>query len=147
VLEAVHGHAVQAQAIEPSSVAFMNREDMERFVLNNPEVGLRMMDLLAERLASTSERMAEVANKPVLSRLASQILRLVADEGVVERGGSYRLLSTFTHEELGTMIGAKRVAVTRALKKLQTEGVVELSRRRIRVPDLRALTRIARQDR
>jgi CRP/FNR family transcriptional regulator, cyclic AMP receptor protein len=146
-LEAAYGHAVQAQATEPSTVAFMNREDLERFVVNNPQVGLRMMDLLTERLASTRERMAEVANKPVLSRLASQILRLVADEGVVEHGGGYRLLSVFTHEELGNMIGAKRVAVTRALKKLQTEGAVELSQRRIRVTDARALRRIAKQDR
>jgi CRP/FNR family transcriptional regulator, cyclic AMP receptor protein len=143
----VHGHAVQAQALEPTSVAFMNRENLERFVLNNPAVGLRMMDLLAERLASTSERMAEVAHKPVLSRLASQILRLVEEEGVVERGGGYRLPSTFTHEDLGAMIGAKRVAVTRALKKLQAEGGVELSRRRIHVTDARALRRIALQDR
>jgi CRP-like cAMP-binding protein len=76
-------------------------------------VGLRMMDLLAERLGSTSERMAEVANKEVLSRLASQILRLVEEEGVVDRRGGYSLPDAYTHEELGAMVGAGRVAVTR----------------------------------
>jgi CRP/FNR family cyclic AMP-dependent transcriptional regulator len=146
-LEGLQAHAVHAQAVEPTSVAFMNREELDRIVLKNPKVGLRMMELLAERLSSTSERMAEAAHKPVLSRLASQILRLLEDEGVVEREGGYRLPSAYTHEELGAMIGAKRVAVTRALRRLQEEGAVELRQRRIRVRDPQALRRIAQQDR
>ena len=40
---------------------------------------------------------------------------------------------------LCTMIGANRVAVTRALGRLQEEGVVELRRRWIHVRDQEAL--------
>ena len=145
--EALQAHAVGVQAAEPSVVAFMDREALDRFVLAKPEVGLRMMDLLAERLGSTSERMAEVANKEVASRLASQIVRLLDSEGVVEPGGGYRLPSAYTHEELGAMIGAGRVAVTRAFGALQDEGVVELRRRRIHTGDLDALRRIAKRER
>ena len=140
-------HAVQAQALEPSVVAFMGRDELDRFIMGKPEVGLRMMDLLAERLGSTSERLAEVANKEVLSRLASQILRLLESEGTVERDGGYRLPSAYTHEELGAMIGANRVAVTRALGVLQDEGAVELRRRLIHVRDQEVLQRIAEQER
>ena len=145
--EALQTNAVNVQAVEPSVLAFMGREALERFVLNKPEVGLRMMDLLAERLGSSNERMAEIAHKEVLSRLASQILRLGEDEGVVDRRGGYKLPAAYTHEELGTMIGANRVAVTRALGRLQDEGVVELRRRRIHVRDQEALQRIAEQER
>ena len=145
--EALQANAVNVQAVEPSVLAFMGREALERFVLNKPEVGLRMMDLLAERLGSSNERMAEIAHKEVLSRLASQTLRLVEDEGVVDRRGGYKLPAAYTHEELGTMIGANRVAVTRALGRLQEEGVVELRRRRIHVRDQEALQRIAEQER
>jgi CRP/FNR family cyclic AMP-dependent transcriptional regulator len=145
--EALQANAVNVQAVEPSVLAFMGREALERFVLNKPEVGLRMMDLLAERLGSSNERMAEIAHKEVLSRLASQILRLGEDEGVVDRRGGYKLPAAYTHEELGTMIGANRVAVTRALGRLQDEGVVELRRRRIHVRDQEALQRIAEQER
>jgi CRP-like cAMP-binding protein len=63
----LQAHAAHAQAVGPTVVAFMGREDLDRFVLRNPEVGLRMMDLLAERLGSTSERLAEVANKEVVA--------------------------------------------------------------------------------
>jgi len=45
------------------------------------------------------------------------------------------------------MIGANRVAVTRALGRLQDEGVVELRRRRIHVREKEALRRSAEQER
>jgi CRP/FNR family transcriptional regulator len=144
-LELVDTHAVHAQAVEPSVVAFMRREDLDRFILKNPEVGLRMMDLLAERLGSSNERMAEVAHKEVRSRLASQILRLLESEGVVVPEG-YKLPAAYTHEELGTMIGAGRVAVSRALKELREAGAVQTGRATVRVRDTEILERIARAE-
>jgi CRP/FNR family cyclic AMP-dependent transcriptional regulator len=142
-LELMSGQAVHSQALGSSVLAFMGREDLEHLVLNKPEVGLMLMDLLAQRLGSSNERMAEVAYKSVLSRLASQILRLLESEGVVDRRGGYKLPTAYTHEELGTIIGAERVAVNKALGRLQGEGVVELKKRRIHVSDLEALRRFA----
>jgi CRP/FNR family transcriptional regulator, cyclic AMP receptor protein len=144
-MELTSGQVVDAQAVGPSVLAFMDREDLERFVLNKPEVGLKLMDLLALRLGSSNERMAEVAHKDVHSRLASHILRLLESEGVVDRRGGYKLPTAYTHEELGTMIGAERVAVNRALGRLQGEGVVKLRKRRIHVSDTEALRRLAEQ--
>jgi CRP/FNR family transcriptional regulator, cyclic AMP receptor protein len=144
---ALQVEAVHVQAAEPSVVAFMGREELDRFVLAKPEVGLRMMDLLAQRLGQSSERIAEIAHKEVISRLAGQVLRLIEEEGVVDRGGGYRLPSAYTHGELGMMIGAERVAVTRAFGRLQDEGAVELRRRRIHVKDREALRRIAEGER
>ncbi len=146
-LQLVDGGAVHARAVGPTALAFMGREDLERLVLDNPKVGLRMMDLLAERLAESNERMAEIAHKEVLSRLAGQVLRLLEGEGVVDREGGQRLRTAYTHEELGAMIGANRVAVTRALGRLQEEGAVEMRRRRIHVGDPEALRRIGEQER
>jgi CRP/FNR family cyclic AMP-dependent transcriptional regulator len=145
-LETTGGHAVHARAVGPTALAFVGRGDLERLVLNKPEVGLRMMDLLAERLAESNERMAEVARKEAFPRLAGQVLRLLEDEGVVDREG-YRLPYAYTHEELGTMIGANRVTVTRALGRLREEGAVVMRRRRIHVRDPEALRRIAEQER
>jgi CRP/FNR family transcriptional regulator len=141
-LELVDGQAVHAQAVGSTVLAFLARAHLDRLILSKPEVGLRMMYLLAERRGSSSERMAEIAHKEVLPRLASQILRLLEGEGMVDRE-DYKLPTAYTHEELGTMIGAERVAVTRALGRLQDEGVVELKRRRIHVRDPEALLRIA----
>ena len=69
--------------------------------------------------------------------------RRLEDEGVVDAQGGYKLPAAYAHEELGAMIGAERVAVTRAPRRLRDEGAVELKRRRIHVTDPQVLPRIA----
>ncbi|HEX2741449.1 MAG TPA: Crp/Fnr family transcriptional regulator, partial [Rubrobacter sp.] len=107
-----------------------------------PEVGLRIMQLLSERLRRQEMRLEDVGMKDVRARLASIKLLLVESEGV-RSGTGYRIRSHYTHERLGTMIGANRVAVTRAFGRLQDEGVVQLRRRLIYVADIEALKRSA----
>src|SRR5918992_5606492 len=60
-----------AQAMEPSEVSTMAREDLERLVLEKPEVGLKIMHILSERLRRYESRLEDVTLKDVHSRLAS----------------------------------------------------------------------------
>jgi CRP-like cAMP-binding protein len=131
-----------AQAMEPSEVSMMSREDLERLVVQKPEVGLKIMQLLSERLRRYETRLEDANMKDVHSRLASIIVMLVESEGV-RSGVGYRIPAHYTHQQLGEMIGANREAVTRAFGVLQDEGVVELRRRLIYVPDLVALKRVS----
>jgi CRP/FNR family transcriptional regulator, cyclic AMP receptor protein len=131
-----------AQAMEPSQVSTMLRADLERLVLEKPEVGLQIMHVLSERLRRYETRLEDVTMKDVRSRLAGIIVLLVESEGVRTSAG-YRIPAHYTHERLGTMIGANRVAVTRAFGLLQDEGVVELRRRLIHVTDIKTLRRSA----
>lgn len=131
-----------AQAMEPSRVSTMAREDLERLILEKPEVGLKIMHILSERLRRYEARLEDVTMKDVRARLAGIIVLLVESEGVRTSTG-YRIPRHYTHERLGTMIGANRVAVTRAFGLLQNEGVVELRRRLIYVADIEALKRSA----
>jgi CRP/FNR family transcriptional regulator len=131
-----------AQAMELSILIIMSREDLEQLILQKPEVGLQITQLLSERLRHYETRLEDITLKDVHSRLASIILLLIESEGT-RTGTGYRIPAHYTHERLGTMIGANRVAVTRAFGLLQDEGVVELRRRLIYVPDLQALRRSA----
>jgi CRP/FNR family cyclic AMP-dependent transcriptional regulator len=132
-----------AQAMESSQVSTMAREDLEQLVLEKPEVGLKIMQVLSERLRRYETRLEDVTMKDVHARLAGIIVLLVESEGV-RSGTGYRIPAHYTHERLGTMIGANRVAVTRAaFGLLQDEGVVELRRRLIYVTDIDALRRSA----
>jgi CRP/FNR family transcriptional regulator, cyclic AMP receptor protein len=97
---------------------------------------------LSERLRELEIRLAEIASKDVLARLASLILRLMDRDGIVTREG-VMVATRYTHERFGTMIGAKRVAVSRAFKLLRQTGAVEISRRHILIKDAEALKRIA----
>jgi CRP/FNR family transcriptional regulator, cyclic AMP receptor protein len=78
--------------------------------------------------------------------LASLILQLLDSEAVVS-GEGYEIAGPYTYEGLGTMIGAKRVAVTRAFKRLREAGAVEVERGRIHVKDIDSLECIAKEER
>lgn len=131
-----------AEATEPCILLAMERADVERLILEKPRVGIRMVSLLSERLHYYETRMEDVTLKGVPARLASLILFLVESEGV-KRPGEISIPTSYTHQHLGTMIGANREAVTRAFGRLQDEGVVQIRRRIIYVSDVEALERVA----
>ena len=131
-----------AQAMEPSILLNMSRDDLERLILQKPEVGLQITRLLSERLRRYETRLEDLTLKDIHSRLASIILLLIESEGVRTTTG-YRIPAHYTHQRLGTMIGANREAVTRAFGLLQDEGVVELRRRLIYVKDIGELRQVA----
>jgi CRP/FNR family transcriptional regulator, cyclic AMP receptor protein len=140
---APHPCGLRVEALEPSIICGVRRRAFEELLDRNPTLGTRVASLLAGRLIETEGRLADLARKEVPERLASQILRLVESEGVVTREG-YRILTPYTHRQLGTMIGANREAVTRAFGRLRSEGVVELRDRRIFVTDPEGLKQTAR---
>jgi CRP/FNR family transcriptional regulator len=146
VLPALRLQGLITRALEPSVLAFMSREDLEYFLRRKPQIGVRLMDLLAENLRLMDARISEVIHKRVYARLASLIAWLIGEEGIVAGSGDRVVPYHYTHEQLGTIIGARRVAVTLAFRDLQDEGVVELRGRRIHVKDLELLQRIAEQE-
>lgn len=133
---------VYVRALIPSFVVSLKRADLEDLIMKNPEVGLRLVSELAQRLRTSQVRYANIIHKDVPARLATLILTLVDSEGLVS-DESYRIPTRYTHEQLASMIGSKRVAVTRAFRKLEEARAVQLKNRYIIVKDLDALTEAA----
>jgi CRP/FNR family cyclic AMP-dependent transcriptional regulator len=134
-----------AMAEEPSVVFSLRREDLERLIRGNAEVGFRLMRSLSERLRRCETRLEDVTLKEMPARLASQVLELIDAEGVASAEG-YLVPTRYTHEQLASMIGANRVSVSRAFAELRERGIVESRGRRIVVKDLAALGRAARDE-
>jgi len=132
-----------AQAMEPSNVAAMCRADVERLILDKPKVGLQLIHLLSDRLNTYEIRLEDLAFKEVPARLASLINLLIESQGVRTSTG-YKIPTRYTHQQLGTMIGANREAVTRAFAALREAGAVEVRHRYIHVEDIEILKKAAR---
>jgi len=131
-----------AEATEPSVLLAMERADVEHLIQQKPQVGIRMISILSERLHYYETRMQDVTLKEVPARLASLILFLMESEGV-QRPGEIGIPTRYSHERLGTMIGANREAVTRAFGRFQDEGALQIRRRLIYVEDVQTLERAA----
>src|SRR3954453_8535385 len=133
---------VYAQAMEQTTLVVLRREDMRQLIASCPEVGVPFIEALIKSLRASESRSADIALKEVPARLASLLLELLEAEGVVTSEG-YKLPTHYTHERLGSMIGATRETVTKAFGLLQDEGAVEQRRRLIYI-DIEKLRRIAR---
>jgi CRP/FNR family transcriptional regulator, cyclic AMP receptor protein len=131
-----------AQAMEESEVSAMCRADVERLILDKPEVGLQLVHLLSDRLTTYETRLEDLGLKEVPARLASLILLLIESEGVRISAG-YKIPTRYTHYQLGTMIGSNREAVTRAFARLRDLDVVDTRRRYIHVEDIETLRKAA----
>jgi len=117
----------QARTVERSLVARVGSE-VARDALRQCRAAADAMDgLVAARLVDAEARLAAMAALNVKDRL----LDLLQRQGGVTDSRGKLLSDRFTHEELGRMVGANRVSVTRALDDLQREGRIVRTDKRI----------------
>jgi CRP/FNR family cyclic AMP-dependent transcriptional regulator len=121
-------HHTFAEAAEESLICIMRREDVERVIVKKPQVAMRMLEVLGDRLNATESQLEALAFRSVRVRLAGALLRLAQD-------GEVRA----THQELSEMVGAYRETITKTLDEFQREGLVDLSRMRIGLRDRSSL--------
>ncbi len=127
-------HDTFAEAAEECTLCVMSRSDVEHLLLSKPRVGLRFMELIANRLREVEARMETVAFKSVPSRLAASLLDLVHE--------GERNISGVSHQDLADMVGTYRETVTRILNEFRTEGYIDLGRLNVTIlkpDDLRAI--------
>lgn len=127
-------HNIFAEALDDCLLCVMSRHDVERLILNNPRVGLRLMQLLSGRLLESEARLEELAFKSITGRLAALLLRLFKDQGDVIKG--------YTHQDLADMIGTYRETATQTLNEFKTAGLIEIGRKRINILDEAGLQEI-----
>jgi len=128
--------------LEPSVVCSVGHKELEALARANPEVGLRLARMLATQLMLMEDRWADMVEKEVSERLAGLIHMLAESEGVVSKEGPM-IPTRYTHQQLSSMVGSQREAVTRAFSALQEAGRIEVRERRVYVKDFDALRQSA----
>jgi CRP-like cAMP-binding protein len=129
-------HNTFAEAIDDCLICVMSRTDLERLILNKPQVALRILEVTGKRLREAEERLENMAFKGIPARLASLLLRLSEEQGNDEIAG-------LTHQDLAEGVGTYRETATQVLNDLKAQGLIEIGRKRIRVLDTGRLTEIA----
>jgi len=135
--------SLRVEALDPSVVWVLEWETFEDLARRNPEVGVEMIRVLGERLSTCEGRLSDLIRKEVPARLANLVLALSERQGVVTADGSRMIPTRYTHNQLASMVGSNREALTRAFARLRKAGVVEFRNRYIYVTDADTLERIA----
>ncbi|MDR7481494.1 MAG: Crp/Fnr family transcriptional regulator, partial [Armatimonadota bacterium] len=129
---------VHCEAFEDTLVCVLRRADFEDLVRRKPDLALRVVRVLAERLRDAEETIERLALHDVPARLAALLVRLAEAYGE-PHGDGRRLALRLTHQDLAGMIGATRETVTLTLNRFRDEGLIAVEERHIVIRDSRAL--------
>ncbi len=123
-----------AGAAEYSTVYMITRDHFWQLLKRQPDLALRILKAVCNRLNLLEERLVETAYNPVMVRLAYFLLTgFNPDSGI---------LPNITHEEIGNMIGAVRQTVTETLGLMRKNGLILTKRKQIQIVDRAGLEEI-----
>lgn len=126
-------HNTFAEAIEECTLCVMSRLDVEQLLVNKPQVGLRIMEVMARRLKEAESKLEDMAFKSIPARLASLLIKLSASQSP---NGD---VDGYTHQDLAEMIGTYRETTTQTLNDFKNQGWINIERKRIEILDQSAL--------
>jgi CRP/FNR family transcriptional regulator, cyclic AMP receptor protein len=128
--------SAEARALEPSEVICIPYEPVRSLYEDDPTLLWRVVALLAGRLRTTDEALADSVFLDVTGRTAKRLLELA--------GEKEEFALPITQEELAGMVGASRERVNKAIASFIRLGWIEQVDRRYRITNREQLERRAR---
>ena len=121
-----------AVALEKAGVWLIRRDGVMQLVRERPSFAEFMLARMADRLLHLVSLVTDLSLRPVTGRLAHLLLES-ADGDILHRPRWY------TQAELAARLGTVPDVIQRALRELEKEGLIEVTRRTIRILDRPAL--------
>jgi CRP-like cAMP-binding protein len=128
-----------AQALRPTTVAAVRRDDLESLMVERPALALALMDDLGRHSQALSRRLENVAFKSVPARLAALLLELAQPSSRDEQASTGR----WTHQELADMINAYRETTTKVLNQFRAAHLIDVDRGGVTLLDVGKLREVA----
>ncbi len=121
-----------AEALEETSLVAVLSGDMQRVLRSSPEIAVKMLGALADRLRLANERLLQQSFQTVAGRVASALLTQVIARQA-EGADETEVLVKATQAEIAQLAGTSRESASRFLATLEREGVVALGRGKVTV--------------
>lgn len=132
---------VYAETIADARVCFIPGPVIFSSLASSENLTHRLIQLLSTELGEAEQQIVRLAQKPVRERLAELILLLENTYGTTEDGGGIDI--RLTRSELASMIGTVPESAIRALSKLKSEGIINLSGSSIQILKYKELVHAA----
>jgi CRP-like cAMP-binding protein len=124
--------------IEETEVIAVPGREIQRLMREHPEISVKLIAALAQRLRATNERLARQSFQTVQSRVAAVLGQMVA----AARDGNPSeadVVITLTQADLAKLAGSSRESASRFLAALERSGVITQGRGRVTIHDPQAL--------
>ncbi|MEE0059548.1 MAG: Crp/Fnr family transcriptional regulator [Acutalibacteraceae bacterium] len=125
-----------AQVIADSIIISITHKQLEEAFAKNPKLAMHLLMVQAQSIRMLSAQMSGMVFSKADSRIASQLLQS-------QTSLNGEIIVNLTHEEIGNLVGASRVTVSKILNSFANSGYIKTAYRYIILTNLKALEEIA----
>lgn len=132
-----------AEALEDVHVCLLTKDDFDKIVKEAPDISLRILESLHDRLVSLENLVQTLSTKDIETRIAGLLKNFAKDFGVKQKEGVVIDLP-LSREEMANYIGVTRETMSRKLTSMEDEGIIELiGNKKLLIRDMEALEEMA----
>jgi len=135
-------YELTAEVIEPTQANFISRGEFLKFLREHGEAALRIAQQLAETYQNAVGEMRTIG---LTHSAGEKLARFLIDQ--LPRDGNVKdpvkLTLTFTHEEIGQMVGASRETISRTFADFKRKKLIQVKGSSVTIPSRAALERAA----
>jgi CRP/FNR family cyclic AMP-dependent transcriptional regulator len=119
-------YGCHAEAATDCLLCVMSRSDLQALMRRNPEVAIRLLDVLGARLLEREQELEQLAFRGIPARLAALLLR---------EADAFGTVSGRSHQDFADRLGTYRETVSQTLGRFRGEGLVAVEPKSIRLLD------------
>lgn len=123
-----------ATAMEDSKIFIIQRNDFLQLLHDHPEVSITLLQEMTQRLRAAGMKIKALSLKDAEGKVATVILQLADDVGMIKHGVVEIEKLPFQHE-LANMAGTSRETISRTLHAFAKKGLIELEGSKLRIVD------------
>jgi len=135
-------YPAEARALEKGDALFFPREAFMGLLERNPRFSLNLIISLSLLLRRFARQIEELTFAEVPARLAAYLIELAEKKSTSFQGKTYLDLD-MKKGELASRLGTVSETLSRALKKLKEDGIIEVEGSRVIIYNMERLKRMA----
>lgn len=118
-------YGFNAKAIVDAKICTLTKDEMKDIMMRNPEIGIKLLETVGERLSKVENLVQNLATNDVDSRMAYLITDLMEKYGE-SKGDNISIVLPLSREEMANYIGVTRETISRKLKKFEDENLIKI---------------------
>jgi len=135
-------YEVTAETIRPCHVAFVRREDFQRFAAKHPEASQGVARQMTTQYRAACDQLRTVGLSASAQEKLARLL-LAWSAGIQQTREGTRIKVPLTHEEIAEFIGTTRETVTRTLSDFKVRHLIAIQGSTMMIPSRAALESFA----
>lgn len=124
-----------AEVLEDAQIGMIKNGDLEKLIVENPEISLELIKYLNKRLIEAQNKVRNLALYDTFGRTAQALVKLAEDYGKKSPEG-IELDLNISRQELANIVGTTRETVIRVLAAFKKEKSIELDKSSIIIKNL-----------